>query len=314
MNRVKKWLQEASTFTVMTLAIALVLAIGIADFVTGPQLAFTVFYLAPIAVAEWRFGLSAGTLVAVIAANTWLATDLVDRSYDNVFIPLWNTTSRFVLFMIVLRLLANLRVALGRQTHLARLDPLTGLLNARAFTDASKRAVEQAQRDQVPFTFVYLDLDDFKAINDKLGHAGGDKALRTVAEQLWASVRATDLVGRLGGDEFALLFPNTGSAAAKVVLTNLLDRVSRGLTRLPIEVTFSAGAATFLVEPDSLDDVIKATDALMFEAKRQGKNRHIHIVVGAHSPSAVADQSPSREPLRLEGTTHMQTALEPSLD
>ena len=314
MNHVKQWLQEASTFTVMTLAIALVLAIGIADFVTGPRLAFSVFYLFPIAVAEWRFGLGKAVLVAVVAANTWLVADLVDRSYDNVFVPLWNTTSRFVMFMIVLRLLANLRAALERQTHIARLDPLTGLLNARAFADAAKRAVEQAKKDNTPFTFVYLDLDDFKAINDSIGHAGGDLALRTVAEQLWASVRATDLVGRLGGDEFALMFPATGSSAAKTVMANLLDRVSRGLTELPTEVTFSAGAATFLVEPDSLDDVIKATDALMFEAKREGKNRHIHIVVGAHSPNAVPDESPRRDRLQAEPPEIRRTTLEPSLD
>jgi diguanylate cyclase (GGDEF)-like protein len=173
---------------------------------------------------------------------------------------------------------------------------LTNVLNPRAFAAATEKIVEEARGDRLPFTFAYVDLDDFKQINDRLGHTGGDQALALVAEALQRKLRATDVIGRLGGDEFGLAFPQTGSAAAKRVMEDLVARVQSGVTEMPIEVTFSVGAVTFLLPPRTIDAVIKAADELMYQAKHDGKNRYRHRTVGEGDERAAPDHTPARGP------------------
>lgn len=287
--------------------------LGAVDFVTGPQVAFSVFYLLPVSLAEWKSGARPATMLAALAAATWLIADLASgQEYDHAWIAAWNSGTRFVMFMIVVRLLASLRTGLDVQTKLATLDYLTSVLNPRALAAATEKIMEQARRERVPFTFAYVDLDDFKQINDRLGHTGGDQALTLVAETLQANLRSTDIVGRLGGDEFGLVLPATGSEAAKRVMDDLVARVQRGVTEMPIEVTFSVGAVTFLVPPRDIDEVIKASDQLMYGAKSDGKNRYRHDTVGLGLEEAAPDETAPRGPRsslerQAEGTTRRLT-------
>lgn len=295
MKRLSKWLERRSSRSTFALGSALILLLGLGDYLTGPEVAFSVFYLLPVSLAEWKLGVARATVMAILAAFTWLGADIAaDQTYGQIWIPAWNTLTRFAMFMIVIHLLANLRAALEAQGRLAALDSLTPALNPRAFTDAAVKAIEQSRARGRPFTLTYLDLDDFKSINDRLGHNGGDHALRLVGEALRSSVRASDIVGRLGGDEFAILFPDMGSSAATTAMDALVERVRQGVAQLPIDVTFSAGAATFLMAPSSMDDVISVSDELMYRAKRGGKNRYLHVVVGEGSQQAVPDETPAR--------------------
>jgi diguanylate cyclase (GGDEF)-like protein len=168
------------------------------------------------------------------------------------------------------------------------------VLNPRAFTSATENVIDEARRDGVPFTFAYVDLDDFKQINDRLGHTGGDQALTLVAETLEKSLRATDVVGRLGGDEFGLVFPGMATQAATTVMDDLVARVQRGVSEMPLEVTFSIGAVTFLVPPRTFDEVIHASDRLMYEAKGAGKNGYRHSTVGSGDENAAPDKTRAR--------------------
>jgi diguanylate cyclase (GGDEF)-like protein len=122
-------------------------------------------------------------------------------------------------------------------------------------------------------TLAYLDLDCFKEINDRNGHATGDRVLVEVARGIEGNIRRTDMVARLGGDEFALLLPNTCKDSATTLLNKVLEVLTHTMQRKDWPVTFSVGAVTFLSPPESVQDMVQLTDEIMYSVKRAGKNR-----------------------------------------
>jgi diguanylate cyclase (GGDEF)-like protein len=130
----------------------------------------------------------------------------------------------------------------------------------------------RARRFRLPTTLAYVDLDSFKEVNDRSGHAAGDRVLVTVARHMRKSVRQTDLVARMGGDEFALILPNTGKDAALAVLDKLLKTLSRSMHQNYWPVTFSVGLVTFVNPPESVDWMIRRADEAMYSVKQAGKN------------------------------------------
>lgn len=158
----------------------------------------------------------------------------------------------------------------------ARTDPLTGLLNRRAFREEVLRHTERTDRDCVPSTVMFVDLDHFKSVNDRLGHETGDRVLQSVAAQLREIVRPADLVARLGGDEFALWLGGadhmTAAERAEVLRSTVpkaLDEITGGT--LP-RVTLSVGIATRAVRADEdIDGLIRRADEAMYDAKRNGR-------------------------------------------
>ena len=119
---------------------------------------------------------------------------------------------------------------------------------------------------------VYIDLDCFKAINDEFGHSVGDKLLRVIADNLTRNTRNLDAVARIGGDEFALLLPQTSQKAAQSLLTRLQGLVLDEMQQNQWAVTLSIGAITFVKPPESVDEILRTADQLMYEVKRTGKN------------------------------------------
>jgi len=282
---------------VATSALVLTLILGLIDYLSGPDVAFSVFYLVPLAVVAWKVGTRRAIALGVVASALWLGADLAaGAEYSHWVVPTWNTLARFAVFALVIGLLAMLRQSLDAQSHLARVDPLTEVRNARAFLEEATEVVAECHRADRPVTLVYLDLDNFKNINDALGHSGGDDVLQAVAAALTQSTRSNDLVGRLGGDEFGVVLNGTGTSAAVTVMDDMLERVKANLSSVPLPVTFSAGAVTLLVAPERLDDAIGAADALMYEVKRSGKATYRHVTLGTDLPQAVRDVTDAREP------------------
>jgi diguanylate cyclase (GGDEF)-like protein len=145
-------------------------------------------------------------------------------------------------------------------------------------------------------TAAYLDLDNFKEVNDRLGHAAGDALLHDVAATLHTHTRATDLVARLGGDEFALLFPDTEAAGAATLLGRLHATLLQEMAGKGWPTTCSMGAATFFQAPRDVDVMLRRVDALMYSAKRGGKGRIQHEAVHGpvETPQANAHQAERR--------------------
>jgi diguanylate cyclase (GGDEF)-like protein/PAS domain S-box-containing protein len=177
----------------------------------------------------------------------------------------------------------QLNLVLQREKELARTDMLTGLANRRAFYEALQIERARSARYGRPVTLVYLDLDNFKRVNDTLGHAVGDELLACVADLLRRTLRASDTVGRLGGDEFAVLLPETNAQAAEVLLQKLSSVLADTMRAKQWPVTFSMGAAAFLDNPASVEEMIRTADELMYSVKKSGKNRISVALMGGSS-------------------------------
>ncbi len=256
--------------------------IGLVDYATGDEITFAILYLLPVAGATWLMGRSAGVFFAVISAVSSLGADLfAGHRYSHPAIPYWNTFVRFGFFLTVVVILSRLQASYEREKALSTHDALTGVLNGRAFQERAGAEIERARRYGHPLTVAYIDLDDFKAVNDRFGHSTGNTVLRTVADAARRNVRATDTVARLGGDEFALLFPETGGESAGATLAKISSLISASLEKDGWPVGLSIGAVTFRTPPDSIDEMLHDADVLMYEAKRAGKGRIRHQV---HEP------------------------------
>lgn len=143
--------------------------------------------------------------------------------------------------------------------------------------------VERFRRHQRPLTLAYLDVDNFKTVNDSYGHSVGDQLLRSLSHTLKTNIRSVDIVARLGGDEFALLLPETDYRSAQVVVTRLQDKLLAAMAVKSFPVGFSIGVVTFLSLPESIDEMIELVDHLMYDVKNSGKNRLKHEVFSASS-------------------------------
>ena len=158
---------------------------------------------------------------------------------------------------------------------LAIRDGLTGLYNYRHFWELLSHEVELARRYGKPLSMLFLDLDNFKVINDTLGHPQGDVVLKTLAAYLQGAVRHADVVCRYGGEEFVLLLPHTPPEQAVVLAERLRQRISELTIPLPerdLQFTVSIGVAG-LNEGMSGADLLDEADAALYRAKQAGKNK-----------------------------------------
>jgi diguanylate cyclase (GGDEF)-like protein len=156
----------------------------------------------------------------------------------------------------------------------ATTDELTNLDNRRRFIDALEAEVERARLLDAPLSVVLADIDDFKRVNDRYGHHGGDRALRVFADLLRAHLREGDVAGRIGGEEFAILLPDTTAAAAGVVAQRTLATVRAArvvVGQESIRLTASFGVAQH-VPGAAADKVLLAADEALYRAKGDGKN------------------------------------------
>ncbi|UMZ12325.1 sensor domain-containing diguanylate cyclase [Pseudomonas sp. MPFS] len=160
--------------------------------------------------------------------------------------------------------------------RLATTDALTQSSNRRHFFECANREFEQARLQGSPLSFLLLDIDDFKVINDTYGHPEGDVVLQRIAESGRAALRRGDLFGRIGGEEFAALFPGCAVDMARQVAERLQREIQRqhfSHQGQAFSITVSQGLTGLLAEDESLDSLFARADAAMYEAKRQGKNR-----------------------------------------
>jgi diguanylate cyclase (GGDEF)-like protein len=257
-----------------------IVAIGGFDYATGIELRVFPFYFLPISLLAWHAGRSGALVSAVLSAAAWEISNLLgglDFSHPGIWIG--NTVVQAVSFATVGLLIATLKGSLLRERGLSRTDPLTALLNSRAFFEEAARILSLCRRQGRPVTLAYVDLDNFKAVNDRLGHQAGDDLLCSVAVSLKASTRPSDLCARLGGDEFVVLLPETDSHEASGVLERLRSTLSETVAQDRNPVTCSIGAVTFPTVPDNLEEMIRSADSSMYAAKTEGKDRVHHQVV-----------------------------------
>ena len=263
----------------LTAALGLIVLIGWLRFLTGPEFAFSFLYLIPIVTITWMSNRGWGIAISAASAFSWLLVDLgmVDR-FSRAYIPLVNESFRFTVFLFIVFMIAKVKGMLEIQKELAMMDPLTGIANRRAFSQLAMVEIDRSRRYRLPFSIMVIDVDDFKPINDQFGHHTGDRLLITVVETIKQHLRAIDIIARFGGDEFVVLLANTSETAADTVARKLQRQLLEKMKNKHWAVTFSIGMATYHMIPDSVEETIRAADALMYEVKHNGKNDVRHAI------------------------------------
>ncbi|HRI18525.1 MAG TPA: GGDEF domain-containing protein, partial [Burkholderiaceae bacterium] len=233
---------------------------------------------------RWPLALGLSPLLGAAAFGTRAARALIDPASvaaEMATHSALNVGSAFGYLVLVLLLHATLlALVAGRLVtslrRLSRHDGLTGLLNRRAIEEALDAQRQRSQRIGEAFALMMLDLDHFKAINDRHGHAVGDQALKQVAALLRGSLREVDRLGRYGGEEFLILLPGLTLAEALAVARRLCaDLSARQLhtATATLAISASVGVAAWQDGPCDVEQVLAQADAALFEAKLSGRNR-----------------------------------------
>lgn len=262
---------KSRPFVVMTCTF-LILFVCAIDYITGSEMSFSIFYLIPILIVTWYSGKRTGVFMSLAGASLWISADIMaGHIYSHPVIPFWNAAVRLGFFLMGTFMLSMLRGAYEHEKKMAKVDYLTGVENSRAFNKAVEGEIERLKRYGEPFTLAYIDIDNFKAVNDRFGHMVGDSLLSSVANNIKEGVRTVDIVGRLGGDEFAILMPETQESGETAILGRLNSRLMKAVDEGGWPVSFSIGAITFKTPPVSASEAIKKADAAMYEVKTGGK-------------------------------------------
>ena len=266
MRRSKSW--------VLLVGVLMVTVIGEVTWITSPEISLSLFYILPITFVTWRIGRMAGFGLSVLSVCVWVMADAAKISSLSA-VGYWNPAISLAFFLIFSETFAEFSVLL----EWVRTDYLTGLANARGFHDLVTREIYRSQRTGRSFSLAYLDIDNFKSINDTLGHTAGDAVLRLVGKTLHKTTRKSDSVARIGGDEFTILLSGSGQQSAEAAIAKIEEAVRAEFSRANWPVTFTVGIATFREPPHSVEAAIKQADDLMYEAKRMGKNTKNHRVI-----------------------------------
>jgi diguanylate cyclase (GGDEF)-like protein len=269
-NLLSKFENKSKSFYIIA-GFALIAITGIADFLTGYELAFSLFYVIPVSFVTWHIGRRFGLVTSFASAVVWFSAD-IGHPYSSLLIPIWNTYIRLVFFVLITWLLSALKSAIEHQRELAHIDYLTGAVNSRFFYELVQMEIDRLRRYEHPFTIAYIDIDNFKIVNDQFGHTIGDQVLCTVVSSAKNHLRKTDVVARLGGDELVLLLPETNQESARIVLSRTQAALLEEMQQSNYPITFSMGVITCNSAPPTTNELVSMADDLMYSVKRDGKN------------------------------------------
>jgi diguanylate cyclase (GGDEF)-like protein len=248
------------------------LALGAAETQVSPAVSLDVLYLALVLLVTWKGGPVHGLVVAV-AASAMHALNQLKHVDAPTWVTLWNAVALLGALGVGIFLLSALLRVLERERALARTDSLTGLLNRREFHRLTELELARAARTGDPVSLAALDLDGFKGVNDRFGHAAGDACLVAVADVLRTRARRTDLVARVGGDEFAVLLPGADDAAAVRVLEDFRRELEAHMRAKGWAVSASVGLVQLTSADTDVDALMRRADEGMYAAKRDGKDQ-----------------------------------------
>ena len=250
------------------------IAIGAFDVFAPDQVTHSFLYILPIAFVTWFSGMRYGFLIMLACVALWSINNVV----SSPLITSWNISSTLFFFSSIVAVLHKTRSLWENEKNLSRTDPLTGAKNSRAFTELVEHEMLRSKREELPFSLAYIDLDDFKQVNDSCGHASGDNLLRSIVTNILGNLRKTDVVGRLGGDEFAIFFPETDQPSVQVVMQKVDSELFRLMQSTACPTTLSTGVVTCCGGVYDLENLISYADRLMYGVKRAGKNNICYAV------------------------------------
>ena len=258
-----------------SVAISLLIAtlVAIVDYATGDEVPILFCYLPSVMLVCWVSNLAMGSTMATVCCTGWLIDDLLGLEQAGVTAhKFWTAASHAMCFAVIIVMLRRLKKGYENERRLARTDGLTGLLNAKAFRERAEEEIARVNRNGQHVAAAFIDCDNFKTVNDTLGHQEGDRLLEAIAQEMQRSVRVTDVPARMGGDEFAILLPETSQHDARYVVERLQKALNEQMQRENWPVTFSIGVAVYTSPPATVDDLLHNADKLMYEVKAGSKN------------------------------------------
>jgi len=246
---------------------------------TAPDLRLGILYVIPVLLAASLDGMGWGISFALATALLRFGVGIDQLPLEtSLQVRILNEVAYLAVVGVAIAGLSQLRRTQAQLELLATHDPLTTVLNARAFASQVAQELGRNRRYGRPLALIYLDLDDFKRVNDAHGHATGDAVLRLVADAMRSAVRQADFVGRLGGDEFGVLLPETDGSVAHSVANRLAGGI-RTVFRGTPSVTASIGVVAVTGTEAGSDDLLRKADQAMYEAKRAGKDRVVQVTM-----------------------------------
>lgn len=254
----------------MGISLALILAIGAVNYSLSVQASLLVFYLIPVAISTWFVGVRPGFLAAGLSAIAVVFGQWIPLQPE---LSLWNGTVAGLVGYGVAILIHRIKISSEIERQLSRTDAATGAINRRFFMELLEAEFNRAQRYRFPLTLVYIDLDNFDEINQRLGYQKGDELLYQFVEDLSETLRSNDVVVRLSNSEFAIILPQTDDDQAKQVFTRILPELKTALASedVPIECIF--GVTTFLEMPEDFATINDEAAKLLKKIKASGQSR-----------------------------------------
>jgi len=246
------------------------------DTITGVDYTLVFFYLLPVAIVAWFAGREAGMAISLACVLTKMSIQF--SSEEAMSLIIWKNGTSLAFFLVITILIAKIRQLLEHERILSRTDHLTGAVNIRAFLEALTNEIYRQRRSYHPLALAYIDIDNFKEINDNFSHSAGDAVLQSVVATIAANLRRTDIIARIGGDEFAILLHDSDAAAGLAAINKIREQLHINTKRHNSPVTFSIGLLTCLESAESADEILTIADNLMYEAKKSGKNSIRHAV------------------------------------
>lgn len=267
----EKYFERIGVRAAIVATIALLGLLIIGDYWIGGELSLASLYLIPVLLITWKTSATMGIAVSMLASALWASMTLRQDGTAIAGYVAWEAAIRLATAVLFVVLLSNLKESLARESRNARKDALTGLANRGAFYELANGELLRSKRYGGAISIAFVDLDNFKQLNDRSGHQVGDEALRVVAHTLRRLSRSTDLPARLGGDEFAVMLAGMDARGASQATQILQSRLLTAMQDRGWPITFSIGLATFEKAPASVDDMIHYADTLMYQIKQAGK-------------------------------------------
>lgn len=264
---IASWLDRQPRPALIFTCFGMAAALEAINYFLAHEVRLVVFYFIPLYLLVWFVGRRWAILLAVASSIAWF---MAGSFLLKIELPgyIWNALARLAIFMIFIYVVG----AYKRERTFAREDFLTKIANSQHFAEIAGMEIERCRRYGRPFSLVYIDVDNFKAVNDNFGHSTGNRLLYEVAQGIRRNIRASDMAARLGGDEFAILLPETGQEQAISIIPKLREKLIAVMREQGWPATFSFGIATFLRAPKNFDEMLRQADMLMYQAKNEGKD------------------------------------------
>lgn len=228
--------------------------------------------------ARQGYALSPAFLLQLPPESQWLQLSIAAQ----------HDTDKVCGYVVLARNVSDIKAQQARIAHLAHYDTLTGLPNRTLFTQQVSTALSLAERQQQPLALLFIDLDNFKNINDALGHRAGDELLCAIAKRLNRTLRDGDCLSRQGGDEFVLALPGVDADGAAHVAQRLLAALVRPIRfgKYSAALSASIGIAIYPDDSDDLDSLMQYADGAMYQAKHRGRNQFQFFTAGIQARMA----------------------------